>query len=236
MYTYSKPFWSELWYSFYKPARSSDTTGQRILRNAPISLSSGAFAGVVCCIISCPFEFTKLASQIELLALRRKSEITGNTVDPQLKARSTFQVARDMVRAKGISSLYSGMRYQLARDFIGSAGYFLIYDSFKMGLSELGGRSSEEPAHPASIAVAGAMAGTICWLIVYPLDTYKSVVQRDIVTHTFNGDSTPRQHRTFDFNSLLRRKTYRGLGISLARTSVLGMTFFSCYEKLLTMC
>lgn len=233
VYTYSKPFWSHFWSYLYSPASPDDSTFERLLKNAPISISSGAFAGVVCSLASSPFEFTKLASQIELLALRRKEGIDLAVPHEEIKARSTFHVARDMVKARGILSLYSGVRYQVARDFIGSSTYFLTYDSFKMGISELGGRTSDQPAHPASIAIAGAMAGTMSWLIIYPIDTYKSLVQRDIVTHVFFGDSTFHSNRTFDFMSGFRRKTYRGLGISLARTSVLGMTFFSCYEMLL---
>lgn len=204
----------------------------RVLKNSPISFSAGASAGIVSCIISCPFEFAKLASQIELLAIRKKS---SNGVNDQVKARSTLQVAKDLIRAKGFVGLYSGVRYQFARDFIGSGVYFLAYDSFKLALSELAGRAPDK-FHPASIALAGAMAGTFCWVVVYPLDTYKSLVQRDIVSHTFNGGNTLRPHRTFDFKSLFRRNTYRGLGISVARTSVLGMTFFSCYEMFLTLC
>lgn len=250
IYQAAIPYTASFWYSLYKEPDNTTSNFQRMLRISPVTFSAGNLAGSVCSVISCPFEFTKLASQIELLVQRRKLEQTSAALASSQAAKSTAlstnktvefqpkgtgQIARELYSRGGILALFGGYRYHLARDFIGSAVYFTVYENFKLGISSM--LKSNDSPHPLSIAIAGAMAGTVCWLIVYPIDTYKSIVQRDLYASMLSpADSQTagmKKPREVTFRSMFRLKMYRGLGLSIVRTSLIGMTFFSVYEQLI---
>lgn len=350
IFTYSKPFTYGFWSHIYTPPplirkadknvleatekndTATDTNASTVgyvMRQLPVSLSSGSLAGITTSFIASPFELTKLGSQIELVIKRRQAEldlvrmagqskaptivaatkvvppllqnqtttsekvststqpskpvISNASVKPKPKAPSidsavvvsdikpsgTFQIARKLVRNNGWTSLYSGYRYMLVRDAIGSGVYFGVYDSIRTAISLLV-YNTPEP-RPLSVAIAGGLSGAFSWIVIYPLDTIKSRYQRDIMAHVFSksalresiesavkrglipenlspsaaitaateaGVALPKvpQYPTrpkIDFKLLFNRKMYRGLGISLLRTSVLGMTMFSVYEKLM---
>jgi hypothetical protein len=134
-----------------------------------------------------------------------------------------------------VDSLSYPIRYWLTavRDLIGSGVYFSTYESFKSSVSRWMDPCAESP-HPLSVAIAGAMSGSVCWAVVYPLDTFKSVVQRDLYAHSLDP-AAPEHHKpkTMKLRHFIHRRMYRGLGLSIARTSIIGMTFFSVYEQLL---
>ena len=79
--------------------------------NAGVAFLAGATSGGFITVVSCPFEFTKLATQIELL-LRRKRNIISN--GPFLNEPKTpLQMARDIYYGRGFRGLYSGFSYHL---------------------------------------------------------------------------------------------------------------------------
>lgn len=246
------------------------------LRQFPISFSSGAIAGILTSFIASPFELTKLGSQIELVIRRGVFETQANNsstkslaaasskpiptnatatavVSPSavtnLKPLGTFQIVRQLVRASGWTSLYSGYRYMIIRDIFGAGVYFAAYDSIRSAVSLMVFKTPEP--HPFSVAIAGALSGAICWITIYPLDTVKSRYQRDVMTYvlsksilldsnksisgTGNAPKLPEypKHPKIELSGWFNRSMYRGLAISLFRTSILGMCMFSAYEKLM---
>lgn len=353
IFTYSKPFTHGLWSLIYTPPPLTSKDGTEksksvleavenqntatstnrstvgyVLRQLPVSLSSGSLAGITTSFIASPFELTKLGSQIELVIKRRQAELDlvrmagqskaptivaatkvmpailqnqakasekPSSISPQqttpatsniplkpkappidsavvvsdIKPSGTFQIARKLVRNNGWTSLYSGFRYMLVRDAIGSGVYFGVYDSIRTAIS-LFVYNTPEP-RPLSVAIAGGLSGAFSWIVIYPLDTIKSRYQRDVMAHVFSksalretvensvkrgiipdnlspsatiaaataaGIALPNvpQYPTrpkIDLKLMFNRKMYRGLGISLIRTSVLGMTMFSVYERLM---
>ncbi|ANB11551.1 Ornithine transporter of the mitochondrial inner membrane [Sugiyamaella lignohabitans] len=129
---YSKcvPILSNMCFSLYSAPKSKDTMAATIdwmLRTSPITFGAGAIAGSVCSIISCPFEFTKLASQIEVLVRRNQlatlatSTTTSQTqlhtpVEPaKLKPKGSFEVASELIKKGGVASLYGGYRYHICK-------------------------------------------------------------------------------------------------------------------------
>jgi solute carrier family 25 (mitochondrial carnitine/acylcarnitine transporter), member 20/29 len=74
---------------------------------------SGFTSGAFITILACPFEFTKLATQIELLIQRTKLASSPDaTVDiANLKPRGPFYVASEIFRTRGFLGLYSGFNF-----------------------------------------------------------------------------------------------------------------------------
>lgn len=235
MFNFALPYTSSLMFSIYSPTREKASSWELIGRKMPVAFLAGMFAGVSCTPVACPFEYTKLASQIDLLV-----RPPGTGMVPQ----STHQVAKNLIRNSGFRSLYSGWKLHCTRDMMGSAVYFTVYESVKAGLCSLltpGGQqgNASKGSKSTAIAVAGAMAGSVSWLVIYPVDTYKSMVQRDMYAKSMGLSISQLQGRSVEevrrrgIFGMYSRKMYRGLTVSLLRTSVMGMMFFSSYEWLI---
>ncbi|CAM9014502.1 unnamed protein product [Wickerhamomyces anomalus] len=89
---------------------------------------------------------------------------------------------------EGILGLYSGYKFHLLRDAFGSGLYFSVYETSKIlieGFSGPDGKiaGTNIPMGTLSITVAGAMSGIFSWMLVFPIDTVKSLTQRDIVSN-----------------------------------------------------
>lgn len=62
------------------------------------------------------------------------------------------------------------------RDLIGTGSYFLIYEQSKSIFARTGVHSSYLPA------LSGFFCGSLSWLLVFPLDTIKNRMQRDLLS------------------------------------------------------
>lgn len=255
IFTYSKPythaFYSQLYNTIPLSSKESDyRTLDYVVRSFPVSFSSGALAGMSAGALSCPFELTKLGSQIELVMKRREllkaqanpavtqSGLASASAPTDFKPLGNMQIAKRLVKQRGLFSLYSGFKYQIWRDIIGSGIYFGVYDSIKSGVS-LAFFNSPEP-HPVAVAIAGGLSGFASWIFIYPIDTYKSRYQRDVMSRVFAdkvtaASSQPIPAPNIQLRHMFQTKMYRGLSISLIRTSILGTIMFSCYEQLMVL-
>lgn len=233
IYLKSASSWSEAWRNVYRPANKSDNLLSTVLRNSPVTFCAGATAGISTTVFGTPFEFVKIVCQIEMLAQRRLQEADPGRVK-SLKPIGTWAVAKNLVQRNGPGVLYAGWKMQIMRDMIGSGIYFCTYDNLKRILSKFMGKDNSSLA----IALAGAVAGTSCWMVVYPLDSYKTHYQRDVYTRQFqtHADGTPKRFKMPSFWSLIGVNMYRGLGTSILRTSLVGIVFFSVYEHLMGIC
>lgn len=217
------------------PAGSSKSFTALILaiNNAPVSFLSGATSGVVCSAFACPFEFTKLFQQLYILM---QSDLHLN---PRRMPTTTWQVAKQIRRQEGIKGLFSGFRFHLMRDSLGSGLYFSIYETAKLLLD---GSSTEEgfiagtsiPMGSLSIAAAAAISGIFSWVLVFPVDTVKSLTQRDIVSNIIRGLALkPAQPILLRQLKLPTRAMYRGLSVSIFRSVITSIAFFSTFEYLM---
>lgn len=90
---------------------------------------------------------------------------------------SSLGTAARITRTSGPLALYTGFRLHMARDTLGTGVYWLSYESFKhIALLNLpaGSAWGGAPLH----MLAGGMAGVTVWLITFPIDLVKSVVQK----------------------------------------------------------
>lgn len=187
--------------------------------NFPGSFAAGYCAGFVTSLWACPFEFVKLFSQISYL--ENKSKI-GN-----------IEALKQIWKTQGPKGLYTGYKFQFFRDTFGAAVYFSSYESFKMILNSIMLKEDDTWSilrdfsnNWASIAMAGGLSGSLCWVIIFPFDTIKSLKQKALISTIVDRDYKA-------INTLkLRSNVYRGVSASVLRSFFTSMVFFSTYEYL----
>ncbi|KAI9785768.1 MAG: hypothetical protein M1839_008785 [Geoglossum umbratile] len=183
--------------------------------------AAGATAGGIITLIACPFELTKLSAQISVLMAKTSATSVDDPIRRSYQQLGTFKTAKNIVKHRGVMGLYSGFHLHLLRDTIGTAVYFMTYESGKQMLATYGGSS---PTSPLAVVTAGGLCGIVSWACIYPIDSAKSIYQRNCLTHS---KSRPIPTPKIQFFS---RRMYRGLGVSMGRSCVVNAIFFSSFE------
>lgn len=223
IFTTSKPYCYEALYGW----RNDEHVGHPFVRNFPVCFAAGAAAGCGVSIFACPFEFTKVYSQIATLALKQATDsAVARAASPHV---GTYETFKTIVKHEGFMGLYSGYRYHLARDALGSGVYFAVYESIKWATNALI-NSDPLQSSPVSIMIAGGMSGVLCWAAVFPFDTTKSLIQKDIVTNILRKQGGAEPLPTKSRGIVFGTRIYRGLGISMLRSFLVNMVFFTTYE------
>jgi solute carrier family 25 (mitochondrial carnitine/acylcarnitine transporter), member 20/29 len=78
---------------------------------------AGFTSGAFITILACPFEFTKLATQIELLMRRTQIASSPDLTSPN-DAKGPMQMAKEIYSTRGFRGLYSGFAYHFGRSFL----------------------------------------------------------------------------------------------------------------------
>ncbi|TVY43594.1 putative mitochondrial carrier [Lachnellula subtilissima] len=197
--------------------------------------AAGATAGSFITLVACPFELTKVSAQVSVLMAHKHSSVSDATGISSSKGRAaravassyqnkgTFQTAKNIIKHRGIAGLYSGFNLHLLRDTLGTSIYFMTYESSKQLITTYTGDSS--PTNPLSVLFAGGLCGVASWALIYPIDSAKSIYQRNCLT-VAKGEQVNKAPRI----EFLNRKLYRGLGVSMGRSCVVNSIFFSVFE------
>lgn len=239
MFTYAKPKFSEFFDPIWgnEPLIDSSKTGKdiaRVINNIPVSFLSGATAGAVVSSFACPFELTKIFQQIVVLVNSDQTHVKKDRLPTKL-----FDVARSIVSSEGFRGLYLGFQYHIVRDSICSGLYYGGYETAKMALHSLVDRTASD--RPVSdtlkticVPIAGACAGLVSWITVYPLDTVKSRYQRDVVGNIVRSRTGQPKIPVVPLRlGLPTRDVYKGLGPSVIRSIMTTTIFFSLFEALM---
>lgn len=190
--------------------------------------AAGATAGSFITLVACPFELTKLSAQVSVLMADRNNSsmsepnLSRATVS-QRETKGTLQTAKSIVKQHGFMGLYSGFRLHLLRDMLGTGIYFMTYESIKQTLTSYRGDNS--PTNPLSVLFAGGLCGVASWALIYPIDSAKSIYQRNCLT--VSGGETVKKAPKIEF---FNRRLYRGLGVSMGRSCLVNSIFFSSFE------
>lgn len=132
-------------------------------RSDPDSLYShfmaGTAAGLAQSIICSPMELVKTRLQLQ-----------DNLPKGAFKYKGPMECMRHIWRIEGFRGAFRGLGITAARDMPGFSSYFISY--------ELMVRSVADPS-PFYILMAGGSAGTISWLLTFPIDVVKSRLQAD---------------------------------------------------------
>lgn len=217
LFTASKPYCHDaIWLS---------RSGNPFLQNLPVCFAAGAFAGTGVSLFACPFEFTKVYSQLASVA-HQSFLLAEKAKPPHI---STWSTVKNIVKYEGLSGLYTGYRYQFLRDAAGLGVYFAVYESFKWACNAVL-NSDPSQSSPLSVVLAGGLSGVACWASIFPVDTTKALIQRDVVTNILRReqgmDPLPPKKRTLTFNT----RIYRGLSVSTVRSFLVSMVFFTTFE------
>ncbi|KAI9275071.1 mitochondrial carrier domain-containing protein [Helicostylum pulchrum] len=142
---------------------------------------------------------------------------------------SSWHSAKDIIKKKGITGLYSGFSLHLVRDTIGTAVYFGGYETTKYVLS--GGEKSSKGS-PLTQFLAGGICGIMCWIVVFPLDLVKTLIQKEILQP--NPTYKNAKHCMQDIyarNGIAG--FYRGITVTLIRAFPIHSLNFLVYEQTL---
>ena len=233
---------SVLIFTQVKPAVYDAIHGRRVdtfmdlhplVLNVPVCMVSGMVAGGGVSLFACPFEFTKVYAQIwRLVQHKLMKDLPRHlqTSHQELSSPSTLATFRQILHHEGFRGLYTGYKYHFLRDSISSGVYYSIYESLKWAMNSI--YDSYQIGSPQiSILLAGGFSGILSWTFVFPFDTTKSLIQKDVVANIFRKEqglepNPPKERKLQKFE----KKLYRGLGISVTRSFIVNMVFFSAYE------
>ncbi|CAO3664877.1 unnamed protein product [Umbelopsis ramanniana] len=202
--------------------------GLPITTQAAQSAVSPARPSILTNIVLPPTTSEKLAANVYGKVAPVVQDIPKQTVRSANGAStSSWSSAREIVRLKGLGGLWSGYSLHLFRDTIGTAVYFGTYESTKRVLS-----SPSSPPGPLTHFMAGGTCGILCWIVVFPIDLIKSVMQKDIMAPKPTYD-TIRECVTDIKARQGYRGFYRGMSVTLMRAFPIHSLNFLVYEQVL---
>ncbi|KAM7525418.1 hypothetical protein LguiA_015320 [Lonicera macranthoides] len=178
----------------------------------------GAGAGFAVSIPACPTELIKCRLQAE-------STTDAGSAPAAAKYKGPTDVARHVLRSRGIRGLFKGLGPTMAREVPGNAAMFGVYEALKQYLA--GGRDTSSLGR-GSLIVSGGLAGASFWVLVYPTDVVKSVIQvDDFKNPKFSGSMDA-------FRKILGSEgvkgLYKGFGPAMARSIPANAACFLAYE------
>ncbi|KAG0311346.1 hypothetical protein BGZ97_011917 [Linnemannia gamsii] len=227
-----------------KEAQITSLTGDALLREGlAMEKKKGAAAGGAGAGIS--------ASSAAVAKVERHSHgsITQHGVVPTEEAgNSSWKTTKAIVQKKGLVGLYKGASLHIARDMLGTGIYFSSYETIKRLMSETiehvrphhhttttsGTTTTTTLKGPGPMVhfFAGGLCGVFSWLVVFPIDLVKSVVQKEVLaTH-------PKYSGALDCaKDIVRREgvrgLYRGLSVTCYRAMPIHSLNFLVYEAVM---
>lgn len=177
---------------------------------------AGFFAAFFSSLTLCPTELIKCKLQaIKEVQIESESSISEKKIGP-------WGLTRQILKNQGMRGLFTGLSSTIAREM---PGYFFFFGGYEV-TRELLAKPNEnrDDIGWQKTMIAGAVGGSILWLVIFPADVVKSriqvknlktpplIVMKDIV-------------RNEGINSL-----YSGLKPTLIRTIPATATLFVTYE------
>ncbi|ODV82872.1 hypothetical protein CANARDRAFT_10164 [[Candida] arabinofermentans NRRL YB-2248] len=228
---------------------------EKVINNIPIALVSGSISGFFVSCFACPFELTKIFSQILVLVNHDNGSHSGNfkkdtsiiLSDDKKIPKGLIQVGKSIAKHQGITGLYSGFRYHFLRDGLSTGLFYGVYETVKLLIQSKNDQFFNDHCWErqfidlVSVPFAGAFAGCLSWITVFPLDTVKSQYQRDVVGNVLKSIQGNHDKKVVIVHPSLKsfltrlpkREMYKGLGPSLTRSVTTTMIFFSIFEYLM---
>jgi solute carrier family 25 (mitochondrial carnitine/acylcarnitine transporter), member 20/29 len=231
-------------YSFLQEQVNA-TRGKWDIRNG----IAGAIVGPGASMISTVENFVKTQMQIDTVAMTKSSSAR--------QFNSSWDCITKLVRANGLSVLYTGHIVNTTRESTFLLSYFYMYEGLRNEFIQLATMtaSSKETSsdsinesrsssyHKWAIPMAGGISGAIAWAVSFPLDLIRARIQgnpvsvarisKDEIVHT-NHQRQLRLSVYQIFVQLIQQKgiggLYTGVTPSIVRAFVVSGSRFSAYE------
>ncbi|GFP56453.1 uncharacterized mitochondrial carrier C29A3.11c [Trichoderma asperellum] len=186
--------------------------------------AAGATAGSAITFLACPFELTKLSAQVSVLLAERTTDCKrSREVAKSYQNKGTLKTMANIIKHRGVLGLYTGFQLHLLRDTLGTAIYFMVYESGKQLGTTFAGDSPN--SNKLAVVAAGGLCGLVSWAMIYPIDSAKSIYQRNALLYSRGEKVEPAPKIEF-----FKRHMYRGLGVSMIRSCAVNAIFFSSFE------
>jgi len=201
---------------------------------------AGSAGGLLQCTALVPAEVVKCTMQTTNLHGVDLSTVKGNAF------HQTTSTISQIYRAEGVAGFYKGLGATALRDIPSIGLYFFVYKQSRDLLHKMEQRtvSHAEPVgqamhhhEPSDLAtmIAGGLAGTMSWAVVYPVDVIKTVTQVSTGPALGNLKSFKDMNSWEVGVSLYRhhgvKVFFNGLGPTLLRAFPVNATTFFFYEK-----
>lgn len=192
------------------------------------------FTGLASVGLGAPVDLVKIRLQMQTQNLLTENlQLAGNTnmgvhsvsLSSQSRLyRGPIHCISSILQTEGVTGLYRGAGAMVLRDVPGYALYFIPYTL----ICDLLTPDPNSTPHPASIWLAGGIAGSISWVTATPADVVKSRMQADA--------QLQRKYRGILHCILHSYKTegvqvfFRGASVNAIRGFPMSATMFLTYE------
>ncbi len=164
-----------------------------------------------------------LASPIEHVRIRLQTQ-TGSGTNAEFKG--PLECIKKLRHNK---ALLRGLTPTILREGHGCGTYFLVYEALIANQMNKR-RGLERKDIPAwKLCIFGALSGTALWLMVYPLDVIKSVMQTDNLQKPKFGNSISSVAKTLYANGGIGA-FFKGFGPTMLRAAPANGATFATFE------
>lgn len=193
------------------------------------SYLAGSFGGLVQCFALVPTDLIKCKLQVDT----NISTINKNNNNTHHKGefKGVIDCAKQIIKEEGVKGLFRGMIVTAIREVPSYGFYFLSYRYSKEQLFQYFESKKMTNSLDLSSIIAGGIAGSISWGVIYPVDVIKSIIQTSPI-------NTPKHQLTTSYvamNILKERGFlffYKGLSITIFRAFPVNAATFYVYELL----
>lgn len=216
-------------------------------------LLCGSFSGVVTSFLLTPIELVKCRMQVQTLYPSHPTPSAANThasstSAARISARNIhtnsglfplrhqpgpLELVVDVYRKEGLAAFWRGQTGTLLREAGGSAAWFGSYEYVNARFRKMNNRDTNTIFENM---LAGACAGVMFNLSLFPADTIKSRMQTEALINGGSDTKQPQQgfleigKKIYKISGI--KGLYRGCGITIARAAPSSAIIFVTYEKL----
>ena len=130
-------------------------------------------------------------------------------------------MAKTILKEHGVRKLYSGFNSTALRDSVGLGCYFWTYDYLIRYFTHDG------KVNLLGSLLSGGCAGVSFWLLIYPVDYVKTIVQSDSLTEPLYKSNI---HAAKEQSKKGVKVFFRAFDIMVARSLVANAFGFLCFE------
>lgn len=139
---------------------------------------SGVLAGGVQTVICAPMELTKTFLQMQGIGERKQMFKLSNTS----MYNSAFDCVKKIYLKRGLRGIFRGYNVTMVREL---PAFGLYFTSFKWCCEKMSPTGKEEDMSVPALLAAGGFAGTLGWVVTYPIDVSSKITSPTL--YNFNN-------------------------------------------------